>query len=47
MIGEVIVQQILDMSEGKRINNKKKRDEQISKMLKMVNDFLERNPKYK
>jgi hypothetical protein len=47
MLAEHIVKQVIELSQGERINNEKKRTEQINKLLRLVDNFIERHPQYK
>ena len=47
MLAENIVYQIIQLTEGKLIGSKSRRDEQLAKLLKLLDEFMERNPQYK
>ena len=47
LLGEHVALQAAKMINGGVINNNKKREEQLTKILRLVDNFVARNPKYK
>ena len=46
ILGQMIAQQAIDLSNGLRINNKVKREQQLILIFTLLKGFLERNPQY-